>query len=235
MQPLPLHHAHGSVCALFGILHAYKYCVDHTYSAFLPFMVALEYEGFLQNPEAGQLYTYPSLIVKEHLILAIYLSIPGIRAHLRSTAGSRTLKDKLLAGLYRLVFQYAPALLRLGMMVRDCSWYHPTPGTGDAPRRCLQVSLYLIQKWNPQHRDGGYKGALHLALRMWSPYHSSLPAFAFVEETGEAVLSRLARAVGEDTNITSVDDYHNVFVTLRHQQPGTRKPLTSPHITRKSV
>ena len=43
------------------------------------------------------------------------------------------------------------------------------------------------------------------------------------------------RAVGEDTSITSVDDYHNVFVTLRHQQPGTRKPLTSPHITRESV
>ena len=120
-------------------------------------------------------------------------------------------------------------------MVRDCSWYHRTPGTGEAAKRCLQNSLYLIQKLNLQHRDGGYKRAVHLALRMWSPYHSSLHASAFVEEKGEAPLSRLARAMGEDTSITSVDDYHNVFVTLRHQQPGTRKPPTSPHITRESV
>ena len=161
-------------------------------------------------------YAYPSLIVNGRLIFAIYLSIPGIRAHLGSTAGSRTLKDKFLAGLYRLVFQYAPALFRLGIMVRDCSWYHCTPGTGEAAKRCLQVSLFLIQKLNPQHRDGGYRRALHLALQMWSPYHSSLPASSFVEEKGEALSSRLARAVGEDTSITGVHDDHNVFATLRH-------------------
>ena len=62
---------------------------------------------------------------------------------------------------------------------------------------------------------------------MWSPYHSSLPASAFVEEKGEAV--------GEDIIITSVHDCHNIFVTLHHEQPGTQKPLTSPHITRESV
>ena len=167
--------------------------------------------------------------------MAIYLSIPGMRAHSRSTVGSRTLKDKLLARLYQLVFRYAPALLRLGVMVRDCSWYHRTPGTGNLAWRCLQVSLYLIQKLNPRHKDGGYKQALHLELRMWSPYHSSLHACAFVEEKGEGLLSRLAVAMGADMSITSVDDYHNVLVTLRHQQPGTLKPLTSPHISRDSV
>ena len=70
---------------------------------------------------------------------------------------------------------------------------------------------------------------------MRSPYHSSLLVSAFVEEKAEAVLSHLARAVGENTGITSVDDYHNVLVTLRHQQAGTPKPLTSPHITRESL
>ena len=49
MQPLPLRHVYGSVCPLFGMWHPYKYRVDHTYSAFLPFMVALEYERFLQT------------------------------------------------------------------------------------------------------------------------------------------------------------------------------------------
>ena len=62
-----------------------------------------------------------------------------------------------------------------------------------------------------------------------------IPLFSFVEEKGEALLFRLAPAGGEDTIITNVDDYHNVFVTLRHQQPGTRKTLTSPHITHESV
>ena len=51
---------------------------------------------------------------------------------------------------------------------------------------------------------------------MWSPYHSSLLASAFVQEEREAVLSRSAPAVGEDTIFTSVDDHHNVFVTLPH-------------------
>ena len=87
----------------------------------------------------------------------------------RSTAGSRALKDKLLGGIYRLVFQCAPPFLRPGTMVRDCSWYHRTPVSSEAAKRCLQVSLYWIQKLNPQHRDGGYKRALHLALQMWSP------------------------------------------------------------------
>ena len=98
----------------------------------------------------------------------------------------------------------------------DGSWCHRTPSTGDTAKQSLQVSLYLIQKLNPQHRDSGYKRALHLALRMWSPYHSLLPACAFVEEKGEALLSCLARVVAEDTNITSVADYHNTFVTLHH-------------------
>ena len=127
-------------------------------------MVALECNGFLQNSVAGRPYAYPSLIAKRCLILAIYLTIPGTRAHLRSTAGSRTPEDKQLAGLYRLVFQYAPALLRVAIMVCDCSWYHHTPGTGDVSKRCLQVSLYLIHNVNPQHGEGDYKRALHLAL-----------------------------------------------------------------------
>ena len=96
--------------------------------------------------------------------------------------------------------------------------------------------FYLIQKLNTQHRDGGYKRALHLALRMLFPYHSSLPAPAFVEEKGGGVLlCRLTWEVGEDTTINSVDDYHHALFTRHHQQPSTWKPLTSPRITRESI
>ena len=58
---------------------------------------------------------------------------------------------------------------------------------------------------------------------------------AFVADSGEALLLRLAREVGEDTSITNVDGSHTVFVILRHQQPGTQKTLTSPHISREFV
>ena len=64
-----------------------------------------------------------------------------------------------------------------------------------------------------------------------SLYRCSLPA----SEKGEVQLSRLPRTMGEDTSITNVADYHNTFVTLCHQQPGTRKPLTSSQITRETV
>ena len=136
----------------------------------------------------------------------IYLYLSGIRAHLHSTAGSRTVNDYQLAGLYHLVFQYTPALLHLGIMVWDYSWYRRTPGTGDAAMLCVQVSLYLFRKSNAKQKYVGYELALHLALRMCSPYHSSLPASAFLEGKGEAMLSRLAWAMGEDTIITSVVD-----------------------------
>ena len=56
MLPLPPRRVYGSVCPLFGVWHVYKYCVDHTYNAFLPFVVACECKGFLQNPDIGQLY-----------------------------------------------------------------------------------------------------------------------------------------------------------------------------------
>ena len=235
MQPLPLRHVYGTVCPLFGIWHPYKYCVDHTYSAFLFYLWwHLNTMGpFKTQMQDNYMHILP-LSLRSVLFWQFTCPFPVFRhtcVLLLAAEPSKT----LLAGLSRLVLQYAPALLRLGIMVCDCSWYHRTPGTDEAARRCLQVSLYRIQKLNPQHRDSGYKRALHLARRMWSPYHSSLLASAFVEEKGEALLSRLARAVGEDTSITSVADYHKTFVALRHQQPGTRKPLTSPHITRETI
>ena len=61
------------------------------------------------------------------------------------------------------------------------------------------MSLCQIQKTNPDNKDGGYKRALHLAPRMWLPYHSALLACAFVEEKGEAMLSCLASVQSEDT------------------------------------
>ena len=115
-------------------------------------------------------------------------------------------------------------------MVRDCSWHHRSLGTGDAARRCLQVSLYVIEKSNPQHRDGCSKRALHLALRMWSPYHSFLPAFAFVEHKAEALLSCLARAVAQDTRIAHVADYHNTAIPARYSE-ATDKPPHYPQVS----
>ena len=55
------------------------------------------------------------------------------------------------------------------------------------------------------------------------------------EDKVEALLSHLARTMGKDTSITSVDDYHNAFVTLRHEQPGGQKALTGHNMTRESI
>ena len=132
----------------------------------------------------GQLYACPSLIVKGRLILAIYLSIPTTTY--RPTTGSRTLKDKI-AGLYRLVFQYAPTLVRLGIMVRDCSWYQRTPGAGEVgalgtPKK-VGVTQQTAHSWATslwRVPDAPKRGAKSEVARKWPdwlhhPCHLRVP------------------------------------------------------------
>ena len=146
---------YGSVCPLFGIRYRYKYRVDYGCRSCLSFMVAVEHDGFLQNSN-------PCLICKERIVLAVYLSLPGTCAHLRSSVASRTFKGKQLAGLYRLVFQYTWALLvppyRRGS---QACFALSTTDMVPVPPFASCISLFCGEGWGPLVPSGMSSGQGH--------------------------------------------------------------------------
>ena len=114
------------------------------------------------DPTATLVYQYPALIVLERLILSCYLTYPAMRSQFdrgfRSfTVDSETpLWKERWEALRKLLQAYVPAVLQLGIMVRDCSWRHRASGTGVAARKVLECSLFSPRKIKPTRSDGNY-------------------------------------------------------------------------------
>ena len=169
------------------------------------------------DPTATRVYQYPALIVLERLILSCYLVYPALQSQFdrgfRSfTVDSETplLKERLEA-LRELLQAYVPAVLQLGIMVRDCSWRHGASGTGVAAREVLECSMFLLRKIKPTRSDGNYKSTIRIALLLWSSFHDALPGNAHVEEKGESMPSRLVKASKHDLSATTLERYESFF------------------------
>ena len=67
----PIRNALGRVVPFFGIRHAYKHCVTSADRTFAPYMAAIEYAGYLANPETENVYTTPDLVAMERLFLSL--------------------------------------------------------------------------------------------------------------------------------------------------------------------
>ena len=126
----------SGICPLFGLWHAYKQCINLTYKKFAPFFVPVEYDTYLSSPETIRAYAYPDLISKERLILGLYLggyhvyhSVQHNRNSFTGT-GEKTQWGRIWTALHSLLFEYVPALLHLGILLRDCTWEHTGFGTG---------------------------------------------------------------------------------------------------------
>ena len=57
----------GPFPLLLGIWHSYKHAIELLFRRFRPFLVALQYEGFVQSPLDAKVFYYPKLIEKERL------------------------------------------------------------------------------------------------------------------------------------------------------------------------
>lgn len=84
-------------------------------------------------------------------------------------------------------------LFELGYEVRDCYWEHRQEGTGlhvqDLYARMITVLGCMGETTSE------YARTLAVAYLAWTPLHSKLPAYCYVEEALEASLSRLAEEV----------------------------------------
>jgi hypothetical protein len=187
---------------LFGVWHAYAHCVKRCYAVFKSFWASLEYKEMLGQPDKTEVYSYPKLVTLEHLLVAMFLARAEIKKRLEDTLAKNN-ADVLvcrtkwqLVMLHRLLFDFVPTLMHLGISVRRCYWEGRATNTGDWVRQLLSDCLtFLVAVDNRGSSE--YIRSLGLTLVYWSPFHSALPAVAFVEEALEA-LGGIAVAVGQD-------------------------------------
>ena len=124
----------------------------------------------------------------------------------------------MLQGLWDLMHHWAPALFRLGYLVRQSNWEgHPRGSvTGDTARQvlteCLLLQAHLQQDWDCRHE---YNRTLAIALLTWTPWLTARPACIFVEEAGEALLSRFMASVRQHQELRGLEAAWRLFITLQ--------------------
>ena len=231
---------------LYGVWHAYKHTVTLVYRAYFPVLVHLDWT--VEPRSRGTVTNKRKVLYMEKMFAALYLNaadllplardcmrLPATGArHPDQASSSRDPVDPTVeattvrVALCDLLEFYAPALLRLGFLVRQCTWQGGPQGTvkGDTAqhilRACLLLQVHLQQDWEAEQE---YTRTLAVALLMWQPWKSALPGCAFVEESCEALLSRYAGACRHNQYLSGYEDAWRLFVTLRQSSetaPPTR-------------
>ena len=205
-------------------------------------LAAAEYPTLLTQPETTGVYLAPKLVTLEHTVVALYLT-SGLARRLLLNArtqltqytaiGQRRLVEYQLDMLELMMLQYVPALMELGVQVRTCYWALRENGTGDVVRLLLgKYYLYLTRL----DAEGSFEYArsILVALLSWTPLHSHLPAYAFVEECLEAGLSKLARASAAGCRFDSAADMGAVYCG-HCRASGEPRDLTEPRLSQRYV
>ena len=120
---------------------------------------------------------------------------------------------RLACQLQHLVTVYAPYLFNLGLSVRECYWCLQQRDTGARVHEILCFCLAFLLSLEKSEKNE-YCQVISMAILTWSPFHSALPAAAFVEEVMEASLSRLTRFCATDLRLHSVDDFSDAYASL---------------------
>ena len=227
-----LHRYLADVPLLYGIWHAYKHTVTVVYRVYLPVLVHLE------TLDAGTTAprSHRRVLYMEKLFAALLLGRDHVLAHLRTRLAAfrqegrstRNYAFQLLEGLHDLLTFYAPALLHLGYKVRECTWNGRPNGPikGDTARtvleHCLLLQVHLQADWRART---SYVRTISLALTTWQPWMSRLPGCVFVEESCEAMNSRLAAACRRNPAVTSFEGVLALYLLLE-------PPSAAPHQSR---
>lgn len=135
------------------------------------------------------------------------------------------MKEYQLNGLLLLVTEYAPVLFELGYEVRDCYWEHRQAGTGVHVHELYGRMITLLGCLR-QHTTE-YARTLAVAYLAWTPLHSQLPAYCYVEEALEASLSRLAQEVSTSHQGLNVRSLSAMYMAACRPSTEVRDVLKS--------
>ena len=177
----------------------------------------------------------------EKTIVGLFLATAANKARLDSTTqvlmsnlaelfDAQRLGLKCLLALKALLYSYCPALLALGVLVRECNWNGRSLHSSAAAKECiglstvLMMNIILSEKWLSTE----YLRTNTVALLFWSYWHTQALGGLFYEEYGEAMLSRLLMRSREVGNAQSVQQTTDIFfnspphTSRREKMPGSR-------------
>ena len=141
------------VPVVYGVWHAYKFVVTHTFWVFWPIPTYLR-KGLL-GPHSTIL-SYPKLKVMEKTIAALMLATPRILRPYRSKTQAATAisgcdtahanRAAVANAVLHLLSEWCPLLLYLGHLVWECNWSAENNGSGSRAQEVLQLSLCLLRR-----------------------------------------------------------------------------------------
>ena len=222
------------VPVVYGVWHAYKFVVTHTFGVFWPILTYLR-KGLLRP--GSTILSYPKLIVMEKTIAALMLATPRILRPYRRKAQAATAisgRDTAYANraavanaVLHLLSEWCPLLLYLGHVVRECNWSGENNGTGSRAQEVLQLSLCLLRRLRRGPCDTvlKYKRTIMCTLLYNSKWHQDLPGQAHSEEFGEGMLSKLLRDKARNTGSVTVEEVENHYLLLKVGPGGKRVGL----------
>ena len=213
------------------------------HAQFLSVWSALEFPQLLKADAtslATRIYTAPRLYTLECMVVAMFLQQGRMTSDVQRVASDQRarrpgdLATSMCEMLNLLLNEFVPALMCIGIAVRDLYWEHRQPRSSQVAKTVLHHCLTLLNAL--ETRSGTeYVRAMSLAALMWRDnVHSELPGHSFVEECLEASLSRLARSMTENQWSTSVDEVSDMFRALGPAR-SEKHDLVNAGLTRSLV
>ena len=138
--------------------------------------------------------------------------------------------QKGLQSVLTLICRFVPAIIKLGILVWDCTWEHRIPGIGQCAPQVMHYALLLILLLRGDAHDP-YVNALFDGVAMWNNVHDARLAAGFVGECCESLLSRLSCITAKHKVMRSVKDEEAQWQSLR---PSIRLGRTPVHLGARS-
>ena len=219
------------VPVVYGVWHAYKVVVTHTFRVFWPVLTYI-WKGLLRP--GSTILSYPKLIVMEKTIAALMLATPRIlRVHRCKAQAATAISGRDTAHANRaamanavlhLLSKWCPLLLNLGHLVRECNWSGESYGTGSRAQEVLQLNLCLLRRLRRGPCDTvlKYERTIMCTLLYNSTWHQDLPGQVHSEEFGEGMLSKLVRDKANNTGSVTVEEVENHYSLLKVGPGGKR-------------
>lgn len=211
--------------------HAYKYLVKTVHRVFFAVF------SLLENPDSksgDRVVAQRKLLFLEKLFASLLLGAPKVKEQLKNrikelqgqdaeSSQSRCTLLKVLVAMDDLLFFFLPAVFRVGYKVRCCTWQGREAGSGIWAREILeQVQVLLVHLLKDVDGKNEYVRTLSVALAAWHPWMSKIPAVCFVEESCEALLSRMGHRCDVYRNLHGFENTFDLFLTLPPPKRGLK-------------
>jgi hypothetical protein len=218
----------------FMVWHAYKYLAKTVHRIFFPILAMLDSAA----PKAGdRVVAQRKLLYIEKLFAAILLGAPRFKSQLAERVKSLQIEvDKLmlneldtddqlcvrrqtllqiLKGLQSLTTFYLPAVFRIGWLSRNCTWEGRDENSSKKVRLILEETLVLlVHLLQDTDCHNEYVRTLAVALSTWQDWNSRLPAVSYMEESCEALLSRMSHRCSAHRHLHGFEATFDLFITL---------------------